>query len=408
MSDFLISNNPFLLTSNVCTCEDENIEDFIRHTNPSGYSKMEFVSYDKFKDVEFISEGGFSKIYKATWINGPRNWSAPLHYRIGNMTVALKELNNSNSKELKELKIFYNYATSDGYAYDDHSNYISKYFGVTRHPFTQNFMIITKYYELGDLTNYISNNFYNTSWFNKLIELQYIMSGLKNMHDADIIHKDYHSGNILLTTSKIPIVGDLGLNKSALSDNDNEIYGIYSFGMIMWELMTGRRPFWNQNHNTDLIIEIWDGLRPPIVTNAPEGYIELMKECWHPDSNKRPTVSNLQLKVRAIWENEIKNNSYKNPTEIIKSSDIGPITTNNPGAIYKSRPLSAMIKSAKSTVNLRSQNNISKIVKNDKRKFDDDLIEDNNKNDKNFKKIKLLENEKNGYSMELDIDIYLL
>ncbi|RIA93969.1 hypothetical protein C1645_818733 [Glomus cerebriforme] len=39
-----------------------------------------------------------------------------------------------------------------------------------------------------------------------------------------------------------------------------------------------------------LIVEICDGLRPPVVTNAPEGYIELMKECWHPDSNKRPTV----------------------------------------------------------------------------------------------------------------------
>ena len=26
---------------------------------------MEFVLYDRFKDVKFIAEGGFSKIYKA-------------------------------------------------------------------------------------------------------------------------------------------------------------------------------------------------------------------------------------------------------------------------------------------------------------------------------------------------------
>ncbi|RIA88849.1 hypothetical protein C1645_825730 [Glomus cerebriforme] len=77
--------------------------------------------------------------------------------------------------------------------------------------------------------------------------------------------------------------------------------------------MTGRRSFWNKTHDTDLIIKICDGLRPPIVTNAPEGYIELMKEY------------------------------------------IGPITTNNPGARYKSRSLSAMIKSAASTRSLKIQ-----------------------------------------------------
>jgi hypothetical protein len=30
---------------------------------------MIFVPYEEFKNIEFIGEGGFSKIYKATWIN---------------------------------------------------------------------------------------------------------------------------------------------------------------------------------------------------------------------------------------------------------------------------------------------------------------------------------------------------
>src|SRR5947207_2236840 len=50
------------------------IDDFIRHTQISlvkSEEKMEFVPYDQFKDVKFIDEGGFSKIYKATWIDGP-------------------------------------------------------------------------------------------------------------------------------------------------------------------------------------------------------------------------------------------------------------------------------------------------------------------------------------------------
>ncbi|EXX68819.1 hypothetical protein RirG_101650 [Rhizophagus irregularis DAOM 197198w] len=120
--------------------------------------------------------------------------------------------------------------------------------------------------------------------------------------------------------------------------------------MIMWELMTGRRPFWDKNHDAELIIEICDGVRPPIVTNAPEGYVELMKECWHSDPNKRPTANDLSK----IFDEGGKLHWSINRIEIIKSPDIGPIT-NNPNAIYKSRSLSAMIKSAESTRSLKIQ-----------------------------------------------------
>jgi hypothetical protein len=88
------------------------IDDFIRYTltNSSNIPiKMEFVSYDKFSDITFIAEGGFSKIYKATWLDGPiSRWNneKQKYCRSGKMTVALKELNNSKnivSKELHEV-----------------------------------------------------------------------------------------------------------------------------------------------------------------------------------------------------------------------------------------------------------------------------------------------------------------
>ena len=89
------------------------IDDFIRYT-PTNLTKekgkMEFVPYEQFKNVEFIAEGGFSKIYKATWIDGPiTDWNddEQKFNCKGEMTVALKELNNSeniNSKELNEVQ----------------------------------------------------------------------------------------------------------------------------------------------------------------------------------------------------------------------------------------------------------------------------------------------------------------
>ncbi|RGB34779.1 kinase-like domain-containing protein, partial [Rhizophagus diaphanus] len=149
--------------------------------------------------------------------------------------------------------------------------------------------------------------------------LKDIASELKNMHSTNIIHKDFHSGNIFITGNFCmnAFIADFGISKSAL-DDDDEIYGIipyvapeiflshkytkasdiYSFGMIMWEVMTGRKPFWDRNHDAELIVEICiNGARPPIVTDAPEGYIELMKECWHPNPNERLTATELKGKL---------------------------------------------------------------------------------------------------------------
>jgi serine/threonine protein kinase len=246
-------------------------------------------------------------------------------------------------------------------------------------------MIIMPYYDFGDLMHYVSNYFYNISWQEKLEYLSKIISGLFHIHDVNIIHRDLHSGNIFFNSKNNPnvhfsdtnssydvVIGDLGINKSSTeSADDKENYGvipymapeifygqkytkasdIYSYGMIMWESMTGRRPFWDQNHNTDLIIKICDGLRPPIVTNAPEGYIELMKKCWHSDPEKRPSATEIHDKINKMIHFEV----WGRQTEIMKSSDIGPITTNNSDAIYKSRPLSGMIQSAMSLRSSRNQ-----------------------------------------------------
>ncbi|RIA88850.1 hypothetical protein C1645_825731 [Glomus cerebriforme] len=81
---------------------------------------MGFVPYNKFENIEFITEEGFSKIYKANSINDK-------------MKVALKELNNSeNIKPYKDLN-----ESFDSY-------YINEYYGITQHPITKNYMIIMK------------------------------------------------------------------------------------------------------------------------------------------------------------------------------------------------------------------------------------------------------------------------
>ncbi|UZO18077.1 uncharacterized protein OCT59_009398 [Rhizophagus irregularis] len=232
-------------TKSIPLSGNDVIDNFIRHTLTRKEGRMEFVPYEKFKDVEYIAEGGFSKIYKATWINGPiTNWN-DVNQRKGEMTVALKELSNSKditSNQLNELKIF-NYVSSRECC--KHLDFIiNTYYGITQLPTTQNFLIITKYCEYGDLSNYITNNFYNMDWGIKLQILYYMILGLKTIHDANVIHKDYHSGNIFIDMKNdnllLATTGDLGLSKSSLNDDeDNEVYGIIPY--VAPEVLQGQK-----------------------------------------------------------------------------------------------------------------------------------------------------------------------
>ncbi|CAI2171735.1 15672_t:CDS:2 [Funneliformis geosporum] len=210
-----------------------------------------------------------------------------------------------------------------------------------------------------------------------------------------IIHRDFHSGNILCNSEYDVVISDLGISKlsTEASVNENGYYGIipyiapeifqgqksnkyteasdiYSFGMIMWELMIGRRPFWDQNYDTELIIKICDDIRPSIITtNAPEGYIELMQKCWHSDPKKRPTTRAIRESVKKIISNE-----KKNPTKIINSIDIGPT----------SKVTTVTTISAESTRSLKSRSIFGK------RKFED------SDNRENIKKAKSNDNDRNG------------
>src|SRR6266513_4718154 len=77
------------------------INDFIKYTQTNYVKKegkMEFVPHEQFKNIEFIAEGGFSKIYKATWTDGPViSYKNKRDIRDRNCTVVLKKLNNSKN-----------------------------------------------------------------------------------------------------------------------------------------------------------------------------------------------------------------------------------------------------------------------------------------------------------------------
>src|SRR5688572_21613021 len=97
--------------------------------------------------------------------------------------------------------------------------YLNEYYGITRDPFTKDFLIVMKYYKY-DLRNYLTKNFYKIEWNKKLRMLIHIVEGLRHIHNQNIIHRDLHSKNILCEDDDI-VISDLGISKSAMESTDS-------------------------------------------------------------------------------------------------------------------------------------------------------------------------------------------
>src|SRR5947207_2393611 len=129
-------------------------------------------------------------------------------------------------------------------------------------------MMIIQFAEHGNLQYYLSNNFNKSLWNNKIRWLYYIALDLHNLHELGYCHKDFHSGNIL--KNYMLFISDFGLSgPSNEQESDGKIYGvlpyiapevlngkpytsssdIYSFGIIMTELSSGKPPFHKRKHD---------------------------------------------------------------------------------------------------------------------------------------------------------------
>ena len=221
----------------------------------------------------------------------------------------------------------------------------------------------------GCLAKIVKNN-----WKQKLQMLLKIIAGLYEIHKKDLIHCDFHDGNILNHSDKYNVnevyISDLGLCcPIKFSLEKDSIYGvvpfmapevlrgkpytpasdIYSFSMIMWEFTSGITPFNDRAHDFQLSLSICKGERPEIIEKTPQCYIDLMKKCWNEDPSKRPS----SLEVRNIIEKWILLSSKKkiddiseelknNIMEFINAPPIEynePITQSHPQAYYASRLL---------------------------------------------------------------------
>uniref|UniRef100_A0A4W4DMA7 Ephrin type-A receptor 10 n=1 Tax=Electrophorus electricus TaxID=8005 RepID=A0A4W4DMA7_ELEEL len=68
---------------------------------------------------------------------------------------------------------------------------------------------------------------------------------------------------------------------------------VWSFGIVMWEVMSfGERPYWDMG-NQDVIKAIEDGFRLPAPLSCPASLHQLMLDCWQKERAERPSFTQI-------------------------------------------------------------------------------------------------------------------
>ncbi|GBC11239.1 kinase-like domain-containing protein [Rhizophagus irregularis DAOM 181602=DAOM 197198] len=297
-----------------------NIDDLIQNCQIDSYAPyniVEWISYDNLQNIKYLTEGGYSEIYTANWIDGAyHDWDNKKQRlkRYGMLKVILKKLENVESAN----RSWFDECKSHLSITNKWSSIVQCY-GLTKDPSDGNYMLVMKQMDM-DLRKYLQQNFHKLNWKERINIMSNIIEALYRIHNENAIHRDLHSKNILLSTEiRAFYISDLGFCGPA-NKPLNGIYGnlpyiapeviankettfasdIYSIAMLMWEISSGQPPFINLEHDCDLALRIINGMRPKIIPRTPYEYRILMEQCWDADPVKRPKIDYLLNEIEKM------------------------------------------------------------------------------------------------------------
>ncbi|KAL2561323.1 hypothetical protein GLYMA_20G105300v4 [Glycine max] len=141
-----------------------------------------------------------------------------------------------------------------------------------------------------------------------------VSKGMNYLHQHNIIHRDLKAANLLMDENCTVKVADFGVARvkaqSGVMTAETGTYrwmapeviehkpydhkaDVFSFGIVLWELLTGKLPYEYLTPLQAAIGVVQKGLRPTIPKNTHPKYVELLERSWQQDPTLRPDFSEI-------------------------------------------------------------------------------------------------------------------
>ncbi|KAI3464760.1 hypothetical protein Pfo_021423 [Paulownia fortunei] len=156
-----------------------------------------------------------------------------------------------------------------------------------------------------------------------------VSKGMSYLHQNNIIHRDLKAANLLMDENEVVKIADFGVARVQLQSGvmtaetgtyrwmapeviEHKPYNhkadVFSFGIVLWELLTGKVPYAHLTPLQAAVGVVQKGLRPAIPRHTHPLVVELLERCWQQEPSLRPEFSEiieiLQYMDKKIFEEE--------------------------------------------------------------------------------------------------------
>lgn len=250
---------------------------------------VEEIDYNEIQKIEIVGQGAFGVVWKGIWRD---------------QYVAVKHIETEAERKAFGVEVRQLSRVS-------HPNIVKLYGACT----INTVCLVMEYAEGGSLYNVMHNKpepaysaGHAMSW---ALQCAKGVAYLHNIKPKPLIHRDLKPPNLLLvqggTKLKICDFGTVCDKKTYMTNNKGsaawmapEVFegsnytekcDIFSWGIILWEVLSRRKPF-NEIYGSAYRImwAIHTGKRPPLLDGCPKPIEQLMTSCWSKDPLARPSM----------------------------------------------------------------------------------------------------------------------
>ncbi|PRP86123.1 hypothetical protein PROFUN_03110 [Planoprotostelium fungivorum] len=275
------------------------------------------ISFSELEDQVMIGSGAYGIVYKAKWRSN---------------TVAVKQVRNEHINT-DQMQSFLDEA-SLVQSMRPHPNVVL-FMGYTFPP--DPLSIVTEFCEGGCLLDYLAEHGREVTGERRDNIILGIAKGVLHLHQEKIIHRDLAARNILLSKHLEAKVSDFGMSrqvqqKDSASTTSSTIGPIkwmapeaitkreytFSFGVVIWEILTGQEPY-GDIPLVEVAIQVINGTRLDIPEDADPMLRAIMKGVWMTQPEDRPDF--VQICNWLSGDNPVRVEDQPARSRVVKDED---------------------------------------------------------------------------------------